>query len=610
MRWLLIVLACSASLSSEAQLDSLLRVLNSLPNDTARLPVLTALLRATVFSDPDSGLFFARQYVELAEASGVALEIGKGHNYTGMCYSAKGEQDGALRHYVAALSHFEQGDDPWYTAMAHNNVGSVLEHDSRFAEATREYRTALDGFEALGDTAWIANVGNNLGNIHFYEGEKDSAVVYYELADRMLTELGERSSIAQVRMNLAVCYLDRGDPELALATIRSALAVHPVGEDELNRASLLINLGRMMDANGIRDSALIHLREGVRIARANGGSKVAADGEGHLSEHFEAIGRMDSALIHYKEMTALNDTLLNAERSAQIAEVREKYESGKKDALLAERAAALEQRAITIRAVVVGAVLLLLAAVFAYRAYRVKRKAEGELAKKNAIIEEQLKEKELLLREIHHRVKNNLQVVSSLLSIQGRGITDEKARGAVRDGRDRVKSMALIHQDLYKEDDLTGISMPGYVEKLARSLMSSHQVQADRVALNMEVQPMTLDVDTAIPLGLILNELITNALKYAWPDGRKGVLSIAMYETAGEGNSGVDPQGRPADVLILDVHDDGIGYDPAAPRNAEGTGFGLNMIRSFSSKLGAEHSVIRDGGTLARLIIRKYKKVQ
>ncbi len=602
MRWLFFLIACSATSTAHAQLDSLLRVLNTLPDDTSRLPVLTGLLRATVFSDPDSGLFFAERYLAVAKSSDVAMEIGKGHNYTGMCYSAKGDHDLALEHYMAALSHFEHGDDPWYTAMAHNNVGSVMEHELRFSEATREFRIALKAFDQLNDTTWISNVSNNLGNVYFNRGQKDSAMVFYELADRMLAELGDRASASQVRMNLAVCYLDLGDPPRALSTIRSAVEVHPLGQDELNRANILINYGRVLDANGMHDSALVQLREGVRLAQEYGGLEVEGNGEGLLSDHFEAIGRSDSALVHYKRMVAVDDSLFTAERSAQISEVREKYESGKKDALLAERAAALEQRAITIRAVVVGAILLLLAALFAFRAYRVKRKGEAELASKNAIIEGQLKEKELLLREIHHRVKNNLQVVSSLLSIQGRGITDEKARGAVRDGRDRVKSMALIHQDLYKEDDLTGISMPGYVEKLARSLMSSHQMQPDRIALHVEVQPMTLDVDTAIPLGLILNELITNALKYAWPEGRNGVLAVNMKEVQDPNGDGV--------VLQLYVQDNGIGYDPSAPRNAEGTGFGLNMIKSFSSKLGAEHSVIRDGGTLARLIIRKYKKVQ
>ncbi|MBK7556289.1 MAG: sensor histidine kinase [Flavobacteriales bacterium] len=161
-------------------------------------------------------------------------------------------------------------------------------------------------------------------------------------------------------------------------------------------------------------------------------------------------------------------------------------------------------------------------------------------------------------------MKNNLQTVSSLLSIQGRSITDETAKQAVNDSRLRVKSMALIHQDLYREGDLTGVQMEDYVAKLANGLVTSYSM-TDRVQLDLRVHPINLDVDTAVPLGLILNELITNALKYAWPDGRPGRLQVSMSVST-------------EDALLVDVIDDGIGMKDGAQVAASGTGFGLGMI--------------------------------
>ena len=315
-----------------------------------------------------------------------------------------------------------------------------------------------------------------------------------------------------------------------------------------------------------------------------------------LSNLFEQLGLPDSALAHYRLHAAWKDSIFNEERSAQVAELKERYESGKKDAELERNRATLEQNAFEKKALGAGALLLLLAGVFAFRAYRIRKRSSEQLAQKNAVIEQALKEKELLLREIHHRVKNNLQVISSLLSIQSRGITDLKAREAVRDSRDRVKSMALIHQDLYKEDDLTGIDLPTYVNKLARSLVSSHQLAPEQITLSTNVDPLVLDVDTAIPLGLILNELLTNALKYAFPEGRPGRLWITIREAN--------------DQLHVEVRDDGVGYDPNAERGEESSGFGLDMVRSFATKLKAEWEVRNDGGTVVDLRIGKYRKAQ
>lgn len=593
-----IAIALLVTVIASAQLDSLLGVLHRLPNDTARLPVLTALLRNTVYTDPDSALVFAAQYRAIAFRSGSALEQGKGHNYTGMCFTFLGEADRALEHYQQALHFFEHGDDPWYTAMAHNNIASVLESEERLDEAMIDYRTALRGFEQLRDTAWVANVSNNLANLLYARGALDSAIVYYRSTDRILVRLGQFDFAAQVRMNLANALLDQGRPAEAMHTMRSALAAHTAEGDEVNKANLLLGLGRMQGANQRFDSAFVNVRAGLAMARRTGAREVEVEGELFLSDLFEQQGRMDSALVHHKRMKALGDSLLNEERVTQIAEMRERYESGRKDVLIAENRAQLEQRTITIRAIAAGAVLLLIAALFAYRAYRIKRKGEAELADKNAVISGQLKEKELLVREIHHRVKNNLQVVSSLLSIQGRGIADAKAKQAVNDSRLRVKSMALIHQDLYREGDLTGVRMKEYVEKLARGLITSYGM-TDRVALRSEVEELDLDVDTAVPIGLILNELITNALKYAWPEGRQGVMTITIGL-----HDALVPEGGQA--LLVEVRDDGVGHAPR-PAGEESGGFGLNMIKTFAVKLKAEWTVEHEGGTVARLLIRNFK---
>ena len=134
----------------------------------------------------------------------------------------------------------------------------------------------------------------------------------------------------------------------------------------------------------------------------------------------------------------------------------------------------------------------------------------------------------MLLREIHRRVKNNLQVVSSLLRLQSRHVHDQQAHEALLEGRNRVNSMALIHQYLYREEDITKISADEYIEKLATTLYKSYNISDKQIKFKANIDPIKLDVDTAIPVGLILNELITNALKHAFPNKREGILEVSL----------------------------------------------------------------------------------
>ena len=576
-----------------AQVDSLIRVVQQLPNDTTRLPVLTELLRATVFTDPDSGLYFAERYRMVAEKGGTELQRGMGHNFTGMCHTGLGEHDRALEHYLQALQHFEWGGDPWYEAMAHNNIGSVHEKQKRWDRSMAEFTMALDGFNAINDTVWVANVSNNLGNIHFELHEYDRAAERYRAAERILVQAGMEVYAGNARMNLANVLDRQGMKSEAMRVMRSALAVMPVGEDDHSRAGVLSNLGRLHGEVGDQDSALYFLRQGMELATTSQAMAVVANSHAYLGAYFERNGRLDSALFHHKRWSALNDSMFNSERSAQITEMQEKYDSGRKDMLLAENKAQLEQRSLTIKAIAAGAALVLLAALFAFRAYRIKKRTSEELARKNAVIDEQLKEKELLLREIHHRVKNNLQTVSSLLSIQGRGITDEKAKEAVNDGRLRVKSMALIHQDLYREGDLSGVRMKEYVAKLVNGLVTSYGM-GERVHARIAVEDIALDVDTAVPIGLVLNELVTNALKYAWPGVRSGELRVRVE--------------REGERLFLSVIDDGVGSTAIGGPHEGASGFGLNMIRTFADKLKAEWGIERnEEGTTVTMSIRNFK---
>lgn len=197
-----------------------------------------------------------------------------------------------------------------------------------------------------------------------------------------------------------------------------------------------------------------------------------------------------------------------------------------------------------------------------------------------------LREKEVLLKEIHHRVKNNLQVVSSLLNLQVRGIHEESARQAFRESQDRVLAMALIHEQLYQSKDLSDVHFGDYIRQLAAHLFRSYQVSASRIELKTEIEDVHLPVDTAVHCGLIINELVSNALKHAFPHGREGEIRIELKSDSG--------------MVLLAVEDNGVGIADTASYWSHGS-LGLRLVKSLVRQLQGETEVGKSGGTAIRI---------
>jgi two-component sensor histidine kinase/PAS domain-containing protein len=154
----------------------------------------------------------------------------------------------------------------------------------------------------------------------------------------------------------------------------------------------------------------------------------------------------------------------------------------------------------------------------------------SEIKNAEQVIKESLDEKELLLREIHHRVKNNLQIISSLLKLQSSYIKDEASEEVLKDSQDRVNSIALIHQKLYQSENFKQVEMSKYIEYLVKGLCNSYGVDSEKIKIKTDLQNISLDIDTAIPLGLIINEIITNSIKHAFPEDHKGEIQIKMTQ--------------------------------------------------------------------------------
>jgi two-component sensor histidine kinase len=214
------------------------------------------------------------------------------------------------------------------------------------------------------------------------------------------------------------------------------------------------------------------------------------------------------------------------------------------------------------------------------------RQAQEELAQRRqaeAHLTASLREKEVLLKEVHHRVKNNMQIVSSLLELQSDVIDDATLLAQFRDSQDRIRSMALVHETLYQSQDLARLDLARYIHTLSAQLVQSYSVDPRRITVQIQVEPVILDIDQAIPCGLILNELLSNAFKYAFPQNRSGAVHVELHAD-------------PAQQAVLVVRDNGIGFPDAIDfRHTES--LGLQLVAMLTEQLQGTIALERAGGT-------------
>lgn len=211
-------------------------------------------------------------------------------------------------------------------------------------------------------------------------------------------------------------------------------------------------------------------------------------------------------------------------------------------------------------------------------------------------LKDSLKEKEVLLREIHHRVKNNLQIISTLLALQSDEIEDEKIIENYRESENRIQSIALIHEKMYQSENLSSINFSNYIKSLIGDLFNSYGVSAEDVKAEINVPDIVFSIETSIPLGLIINEIISNSLKHAFKDKRYAKITIGL-ESIGENE------------YKLDISDNGIGF-PEDVDYKNTSSLGMQLVNALTEQLEGNIKLIKDGGTHFRIIFKEpeYKK--
>lgn len=488
-------------------------------------------------------------------------------------YNRSGKSDYALFYYQKSLDLFTELDNWQGKIKVFNNLGIFFSSQDEPRKA-KEYffrSYSLEVRRGNPDSRSILRSQYNLGNSYNQIGTLDSAGYWYELALIGFQKIGEESMQYRLQHNLASLRQKQGRLSEALGLYHQSLSGISGSGSIDRRVSTLNNIGLIYLEQKEYVKAISILTTALDSAKISQHKARERNLHQLLSSAYEGIQSFDLALYHLQHFVALDAEQYNVEKDRTIQELQIKYKTEKqaKDLLLARQAQAASRYERNTLLIISGFLIILLGV--AIVAYHIKRRDNRRLFAQKEIIREKEQDKSLLLRELHHRVKNNLQLISSLLNLQSAHLKDEAAATAVKEGQARVEAMAIIHRELYLKEENTRINLSAYFERMTRNLVYAFRGDGPLVKLSQQVEQLEIDADLAIPLGLITNELITNSLKYAFDNVSEPTLSIRVKTS-------------PDNYLDMVIADNGVG-EKVVKESTDS--FGLEMIHSLAEQMDA-----------------------
>ena len=537
-----------------------------------------------------------QQSMTISQKSKDLVMLGKAQNNFALSYYLEGKLDSALYWHFQSLGSRRKTNNKKEIAQSLNNIGLIFRLKKDYSKAISFYQQSLDIKREIDDENGMLFTLLNISYAYKEAKQFDSSIHYANACCNLATRLNTKKEYYEGLTNIGLSYNAMSRYRDALPLLQKVETAKDADKDIKNYAGLIGGIAQAYVGLNNYDRAIEYANKALPLSVSGNLMELTSDLHYILYQSFEARQNYKVALQHFKEYKNYNDSLLNDANISNVNELTARYESQQKEQEISLLNASNKLKDEWIKAKNVEIVLSILVSLFAflviyifYQANRKAKKTSAELLEKNEIITHALKEKEILLEEIHHRVKNNLQVISSLLNLQSKTIKNEKALEAIKEGRDRVRNMAFIHQNLYQDENLTGVNMKDYIEKLVESLFKSYNIEKEKIELVYNIDDLKLDIETVIPVGLILNELISNALKHAFDDIEKGVLKVVLHQNE--------------NILFLQVSDNGKGM-PKDWRMGHGNTLGYQIIQSFVNKLKAELSVVNDNGTNVRIIIK------
>lgn len=572
--------------------DSVSKILLHEGETTRRVDLMNKLANNYFSTSSDTAFTIAQNANEVATK--INYHLGQANTLLtmGAFHRTRGRHKEAQDLILASIAIFEKLDNKKRLAIAHLQIAQLYK-DMSGSQNTIPYiqqgihysKSAYELLKATRDTLEMASSLNQQGIIYrdlakhaAYRHYYDTAFTVYQQALGLIQASNGRytDDLSILYNNISQVYIEyKKDYSKALDYLFKAVQLN----QSANRYSSLSynynNISNCYVQLKRYSEALLYARKMLEVSLAIKQPSRIRNAYSQLSDVFSAVKQYDSALHYYVQSDVLEDSLTNIAKQREVIDLQTKYETGKKEVEILRLQTEAEARNKRIAWLVAGVVALAALAGWMIWLYQRIKKQQQQIRAQSTRLE-------VMMKELHHRVKNNLQIVSSLLSLQTYKVHDEGAVLVLKESQQRVQAMSFIHQRLYKTESLTAVNMKEYLTDLAESLISSYGFGRDEFDLNILVGKEMMDIEQALPIGLIINELMTNSLKYAYEGVQHPSLYIALKEDASN--------------IVCTVKDNGAGIDEKT-WNQKSNSFGKQLVKALCKQLRAQQTLVVNEGT-------------
>lgn len=517
-------------------------------------------------------------------------------NNIGNIYYTQGKYTQAIDFYSQSLKIREQNNDTNGIAGSLHNLAAINQAQGMLNEAEKLYLKSLNLREKIGNKKGQALTFSHLATLYIDFQDFDKALSFQNKAIEIYTQLQDKNGLANSYSNLGNIFRELNENKKAIDYFDKALVLFNELDDVKGQSSLFISKGNLLINEKKYSEAIIQLEKGKNISQQFELTENTRKAYLALAEAYDGISDFKNAYHYNKLYSALKDSINSSELTNKLNEIQKRYEN---DAQLKQieflqkqkenQDLKIRQNTNRITILIISLIALTAITLLVIINNRHKQKTNKILTAQNEDYLRQKNEKEVLLKEIHHRVKNNLQVISSLLRLQANMIDDPKVVSLFEDSLNRVRSMALIHDKLYSINDLSSIQVKEYIENLTKGLIDAYGLKTN-IDLKLYIEPVSLTVDTLIPLGLLLNEIISNSLKYAFNEKDSGIIEVKLKSI--EKNK-----------FQLNICDNGKGFPNEIfdePQNS----LGIELIKAFVEQLDGTIEKLNVPGTSYHIIFQ------